>query len=320
MNNDLKKWALLNIEGDYYYNLSYYASSHRRANNMGKDNKWDVPEGFYDKLLNRLPVDTSMFICSHQISSFSNSFLTRYIDAKFNEKLKNANFGVKDIINLRKKVVDMRFFNAAEFFTLDPLLLQIILTEMFSEELEEQEIRTYERLHDLVDTYIKEPFLKEPLHQQYLQTKLRVDNPKIYTEAVLKNTAELSVKKIIDDILQQNKGKVIYVDFWGTWCGACLTEMPNSKVVEHEFRKKNVAFVYICLTSKEENWKAVLDKYQLGGQHYLLSDKQSGEIRTLFEISGIPNYLLIDKTGIIKETGSHLRPSVARDKIKEMLK
>jgi len=316
-NDESKKWAQLYIEGNYYYDLGYYASNHRRANNMGKDNKWDVPEGFYDKLLNCLPIDTSMFICSHQLSIISNIFSSKYLIDKLNNQLKNIK--LTDMISIRRKVFEIRFSTIVEFVP-DPLLLQIILTEMISDELDEQEIKNYERFYDMVETHIKEPFLKEPLHQKYLQTKSRIENPKIYTEAILKKTADLSVKQIIDDILQQNKGKVIYIDFWAIWCGACLSEMPNSKVVELELKKKNVAFVYICLESGEEQWKSVLDKYQLGGQHYLLSSKQSAEIRSFFEINGIPNYLLIDKNGIIKEKGTHLRPLDAMDKIKELLR
>ena len=316
-NNESKNWAKLFIEGDYYDDLSSYARNHRLANNMGSDNKWDVPKDFYDRLLNRLPVDSSMFICSHQLSSFSNRFLFRYIHDKLNNELKNLT--IIDLLTIRRKVDEIRFSTVVKY-TPDPLLRQIMLTEMFEEKFEEQDVRSYERFKDLVETHIKEPFLKEPLHQKYLQTKLRIENPKIHTEAVLKEIVDSSVEKAIDDILRQNKGKVIYIDFWATWCGACLAEMPNSKVVEHELNKKNVAFVYICLESEEERWKAVLDKYQIGGQHYLFSNKQSAEIRRSFEISGLPFYVLIDKSGVIKEKGSHLRPFTAKEKIKEMLK
>ena len=315
-NDESKKWAQLYIEGCYYDELGQYARNHRRANNMENNNKWDVPKGFYDRLLNRLPIDTSMFICSHQISIFSDRFLSTYFNDILNEKFKNLR--ITDILSIRKKADEIRFSTISEF-TLDPLLRQIMLTKMLSEELEEQNINNYERFNDLVNTYITEPFLKEPLHPMYLQTKARIKNPKIYTEAVLKEAADFSIKQIVDNILQQNKGRVIYIDFWATWCGACLEEMPNSKTVELELKKKNVAFVYICLNSDEERWKSVLDKYQIGGQHYLLSGRQSGEIKSLFEINAVPDYMLIDKNGVIKEKGSHLRPLVAKEKIMEML-
>jgi len=228
------------------------------------------------------------------------------------------NIRVIDLINAQRKFDEIRYSTIVDAVP-DPLLRQIMLTEMFYEDIEEQNIRNYERFYNLVETYIIEPFLREPLHQKYLQTKSRIENPK-HTDAILKEAADLSVKQIIDDIFQQNKGKVIYIDFWATWCGACLSEMPNSKVVELELKKKNAAFVYICFETSEEQWKAIIDKYQLGGQHYLLNSKQSAEIMSLFEIGSLPLYILIGKNGVIREKGSHLRPLVAKDKINEMLK
>ena len=97
-----------------------------------------------------------------------------------------------------------------------------------------------------------------------------------------------------------------------------IDNYDSSKEIHLTVNRIGFTFVYICLNSEEKNWKAVLDKYQLGGQHYLLSTKQSAEIKSLFEISAVPFYLLIDKNGIIKEKGSHLRPFTAKDKIKNL--
>jgi len=321
-----KRWALLFSERDYFHYLSFYAIDHRRANNMGWDNDWDVPKGFYDSLCNRLPIDPSMFISAGALNSFSASFKD-YVDDNMRGRestwideetgIEYTNWAVLPRGGLIAPVEiwdSIKIFSTIEFVP-DSLLLQIMLTRFFDSEFEKQEITAYEQYGDVVDTYIKEPFLKEPLHQKYLQTKSRIENPQIYTGSFLKEATNLSVNQIINDILQPNKGKVIYVDFWATWCGPCLAEMPNSKVLEHELKDRDVVFVYICLESEEKLWTATLDKYQLGGQHFFLSLKQSADIRKLFEISGIPFYLLIDKNGAIIEKGSHLRPLNIREKI-----
>jgi len=330
-NAESKKWALLFSENHYYQYLAWYASDHREANDMGWDNSWTVPKGFYGALCNRLPIDESMLINASGLSGFCNTF-SRYVNDKLRDrdnKIKDEETGKEYLMWMilpgggiagQTEIVDsLTIFSSIEFVP-DPLLLQMMLTEFFDNGFEKQNIAVYERYRDIADTYIKEPFLKEPLIQKYLQTKQRIENPQVYTEAVIKEAANLSVNQIVDEVLQQNKGKVIYVDFWGTWCGPCLGELPNSKIVEHEFKDKDVVFVYICLESDEKQWKATLDKFQLGGQQYHLSYKQSSEIRTLFEITGVPFYVLIDKSGVIKEKGSHLRPLNVKDKIREMLK
>ena len=335
--DESKKWAQLYIENDYYHDISWYSTKRRQANqmNMDWDNTWNVPAGFYDKLCNRLPIDASMFINSDGLSGFHNTFF-RYVDDKLKEKSGDVwRVSTDDRAVAMATFDSIRFFSTIEFVP-DPLLLQIMLTEFFDQRFRRQNIATYERFRDVADTYIKEPFLKEPLFQKYLQTKHRIENPQIFTETVLnkavefsqkepvnlslKEVAHLSVKEIWDEIFQQNKGKVIYIDFWGTWCGPCLAEMPNSTIVEHEFDGKDVTFVYICLESEKEQWEATIDKFKLGGQHYHLSRRQSAEMRNLLSIAGVPFYVLIDKNSVIKEWGGHLRPLSARDKIEEMLK
>ena len=211
-NNESKKWAQLYIENDYYSKLTQYASNHRRANNMGRDNPWDVSKGFYDVLNNRLPIDASMFINSDGLSSISNFFIQRYIVYKLRDNetdgvfiIPGGGFAAAPDISLDSIII----FSAIKFVP-DPLLLQIMLTNKFSMELEfGQDIRNYERFHNVIDEYIKEPFLRESLRQKYLQTKHRIENPQVYTEAILKEATSLSVSQIIDDVLQQNKGKVI---------------------------------------------------------------------------------------------------------------
>jgi len=308
-NAESRKWAQLILEENHNHQLASYASGHRRANNMQP--AWDVPLGFYDKLCNSLPINHSMFIASSALNTFINVF-DRYIS----NKLKYSETDITTVVDKDS----IRIFSAIEFVS-DPLLLQLMLTMGFDMDfLFKQNINNYERFHDVVNKYIKEPFLREPLQKKYLQTKLMLESPQIYTETILKEAANLSINWLVDEIFQQNKDKVIYVDFWATWCAPCLAEFPNSKEVEHEFKDTDVVFVYLCLESEENQWKATIDKFQLGGQHYHLSYKQSTEIRNLFDVRGVPEYLLIDKSGVIKEKGTHLRPLVVKDKINEILK
>ena len=321
LDNISKKWALLFIEGAFYSRLGSYAFSKQYF--VGGAKNVYIPKGSYDRLTNRLPIDASMFINADALGNFSDLFRYYVID-KLRDRETNGEWEIIPgigVIEGASAITDsILIFSTIEFVN-DPLLLQIMLTQIFDQNFERQDIAVYERFQDVANTYIKEPFLRIPLQQKYLQTKQMIENPQIYTEAVLKETANLSINQIMDDIFQKNKGKVIYVDIWATWCGPCLSQMPISKLMEHEFKDEDVVFVYICLESEENQWKILLAQFQLDGQHYLLSNKQSYDIRNLLSITGVPFYLLIDKNGVIREKGSHLRPSSmdVRDKIRELL-
>jgi len=227
-------------------------------------------------------------------------------------------FNSLDSIKKHPEIMDsLRFFGTINN-TKDPLLKQIALTEMLYEGLEFSKVEIFEKYSDKIAEIIKEPYLKEPLFAAYNITKDRLNNPKIASDAILNKIKDTSIKMAMDSIIGLNKGKVIYIDCWATWCGPCLSEMPNSKLLMDEYKSKNVAFVFICLDSDEKSWKAALSMLSLAGQHFFLSKKQSTDFKTLFEINGIPHYILIDKTGAISENNT-LRPSLIKDKINNLL-
>jgi len=309
-----KNWAQLFVV-NIFNDLAMFA-------NIRQGESLHIPQGFYDQLRDFLPIDNSMLINADAMSDFSYAFRCYILDKlrdREAEGLWRVAFAGLTIEGTPTIADSIHIFGIIEFAS-DPLLRQIMLTEFFYNQFRKNKIDAFERFYDVASEYIKEPFLKEPLQKIYIKTKERIENPQIYTKAVLEESTNLSVSQLVENILQKNEGKVVYVDFWATWCGPCLSELPNSKIVENEFNDQDVVFVYVCLESEEQKWKIILSQFQLGGKHYLLSNKQSGEIRNLLGIDGIPFYLLIDKNGVIKEKGSHLRPLAVQGKIKEMLK
>lgn len=113
----------------------------------------------------------------------------------------------------------------------------------------------------------------------------------VHVHEVSANTTEL-----IRAISEKFKGKVIYLDFWATWCGPCRSEMPSSRKQKAELKGKDVAFVYLTgTTSPEMTWKRMIA--DIPGEHIRLTGEQWDAICKQFNVSGIPHYMLIDKKG-----------------------
>jgi thiol-disulfide isomerase/thioredoxin len=96
------------------------------------------------------------------------------------------------------------------------------------------------------------------------------------------------------------RGKVVYIDFWGSWCKACLAQMPNSLQLQETFKNKDVAFLFIDFYDTKEKWlKAVKDK-KITGIHVKAEKKDETYFNEKFGIGeGFPRYALIDKNGVL---------------------
>lgn len=318
-NKETKIWAKIFLDSDYYSDLAIYPFLHQKFNNLPPD-QLNVPLSYYDNFKKLLPIKKEMLISSNAISSYVNSFHAIYVFEHLLRDKANSKYVKKGRIISNEKETEILQIQSVLRYVEDDLLKQMVLTELFSQSLETNGKELVENNSDIISKYIKEPFLLEPLLQKYDKVKKWNQNPQLASNAIFKNIENTSANEIMGNIIQSNKGKIVYIDCWGTWCGACIKEFPESKKLMSEMKDKNVSFVYVCFNSTETGWKAVLSEHQLEGQQYLLSSKQSVELKNALEINGFPFYIIIDQNGVIAEKGSHLIPSEAKNKIKELLK
>lgn len=101
-----------------------------------------------------------------------------------------------------------------------------------------------------------------------------------------------------EDILVKNKDKVLYIDFWASWCIPCLEQIPFSKKMESNLSGKKIIFIYISVDKDKNKWLnsiRINTLSNISSQHYLLSDKSS--LATYLGIPPIPHYFTIDREG-----------------------
>jgi thiol-disulfide isomerase/thioredoxin len=98
--------------------------------------------------------------------------------------------------------------------------------------------------------------------------------------------------------LSSLKGKVVYLDFWASWCGPCLGEMPFAKKIEEKYKDKDVVFLYVSIDADDAAWKKKLDELKQEGMH--MRDEiggWDGPVAKEYHIQSVPSYFLIDKQG-----------------------
>ncbi|MBL7930781.1 MAG: redoxin domain-containing protein [Bacteroidia bacterium] len=107
--------------------------------------------------------------------------------------------------------------------------------------------------------------------------------------------------------LEEFKGKIIYLDFWASWCGPCIRELPFSKKLKTDFEGKDVVFLNISIDDNEKSWKDALQKHGMSGVN-LLAPTFNNKICEAYNVVGIPAYFLINRDGTIYDNNPP-RPS-----------
>ena len=100
--------------------------------------------------------------------------------------------------------------------------------------------------------------------------------------------------------LSDFKGKVVVLDIWAMWCGACLKEMPFFQKVEEDFEDHD-DIVFISLShdgkGKKATWKNFVAKK--GWKNVQLLAEYNESVGKYYKIEGIPRYMIFDKEGKI---------------------
>ncbi|MCZ8088994.1 TlpA disulfide reductase family protein [Flavobacterium sp.] len=104
----------------------------------------------------------------------------------------------------------------------------------------------------------------------------------------------------LSDILSRNKGKMILLDFWASWCKPCIEEFPYQKKIIEKYPE--ISFVFVSIDKSQLAWKKAIKrnlKIIGSGKHYLLKKSSTDIILKKIKLSEIPRYVLIDKNGNI---------------------
>jgi len=169
----------------------------------------------------------------------------------------------------------------------------------------------YDKIKDIIDTsLIADNRARALVVEKYRYEKDLFENM-VFAEGIeFREITE--TEDFFDKLIQSYPDKVIYVDFWATWCSPCMAEMPYAKKIKKQFKGKDVVFVYLANRCEETPWKATIAEQEMKGEHYLLTDEQFGRLSQTFDVLGIPRYMLVDRQGKVVNQNAP-RPSSGQE-------
>ena len=150
------------------------------------------------------------------------------------------------------------------------------------------------------------PFVANYVALCNAQTIAKLEANTKMKDFVVNETPKVEGDQIFDAIMAEYKGKVVYVDFWATWCGPCRGGIEQIKPLKEELAGKDIVFVYITNpTSPQSTWANMIQ--DIKGEHYRVTNDEWNFLAAKFNISGIPHYVLVNKKSEVvnPELGHH---------------
>jgi peroxiredoxin len=100
--------------------------------------------------------------------------------------------------------------------------------------------------------------------------------------------------------LQQYRGKVIFLNFWATWCIPCREEMPAMEQLHQAFQQQGLAMLAVNLKESPDKVKAFFDQHRLS---YTALLDESGSVFRDYTVMGLPTTYLISREGTLLARG-----------------
>ena len=147
------------------------------------------------------------------------------------------------------------------------------------------------------------------------EQKLKTDVGQPYID-IVQNNAEgepVSLKSVIDN----PANKYTLVDFWASWCGPCMGEVPHLKKTYDEFRKKGFEIYGVSFDEDRGDWLGAVEQNDMNWLHVSEVKGFDNQAAKDYAIQGIPSNFLIDGQGTI--VAKNLRGEDLCSKVAELL-
>lgn len=221
-----------------------------------------------------------------------------YFNEKYSIALKEFNDKHQTFLNNYRRE---KFFNYGAskmqevFGVSESFAFDVLMAQYKSEKLSDFTPYTDEELQK-AQKLIKNTFIANSLAVENEKTKDKIEKNKTKTGFVVHQVVKTEGDELFDSMIAKFKGKVVYVDFWATWCAPCRSGIEKIAPLKEEMKNENVVFLYITnQSSPEKTWSNMIP--DIKGEHYRVSQDEWNYLASKFNINGIPHYALVSKNG-----------------------
>ena len=114
--------------------------------------------------------------------------------------------------------------------------------------------------------------------------------------------------------VQRLRGRVVLIDFWATWCGPCVAEMPNVLAVYKKYQPRGFEIIGVSLDSRRDALLKFVQDQGMTWPQYFDGGGWKAALAVRFGVQSIPHTVLLDRRGTVRHVkvrGRALETAVA---------
>jgi cytochrome c biogenesis protein CcmG/thiol:disulfide interchange protein DsbE len=101
------------------------------------------------------------------------------------------------------------------------------------------------------------------------------------------------------------RGRVVYIDFWASWCGPCRQSFPWMETMKSTYEAQGLEIVAVNLDTDRADADRFLNQFH---PTFNVRFDPKGDLATFYRVQGMPSSVLIDRHGVARFTHVGFRP------------